>query len=63
MRKGTQVQIVGIEAVGRFNPSPLNLREAQAWLNGCNNALGDTVLKIEDVVERSVELVSPYMPA
>ena len=48
--KGAKVEIVSVEAVGRLRVGARDFGTAQARGNGPDDALSDTILKIEDVV-------------
>src|SRR5215469_14807791 len=61
--KGAKVEIVSVEALGRLGIGARDFGTAQARDNGRDNAFGDAILKIEDVVKRTFEAVGPNVMA
>jgi hypothetical protein len=51
--------IVGIETVRRFSPRTLNLGSLEFWRNRPNDACGNLVLKIKNVVQFALEPTGP----
>src|SRR5258708_37786832 len=62
-RYGTQEVIVGIEACGRFAFGAFDFRALQLWRDRADNACGDAVLKVENILERTVKPIRPQMHA
>ena len=62
MCQGLHEEVVGVEIMGRLRGGPLDLRPADARLNGSDDTLRDAVLQVEDVGEFAVEPVSPDVP-
>jgi hypothetical protein len=63
LRQRAQVEVIGAEAFGRLAAGALDLRLPQARFDRANDARGNLVLKLEDIVERAVEAVGPDMGA
>jgi hypothetical protein len=61
--ESTQVEIVGVQALGGFSPGALDLRLAQLRFDRADNTRRHLILQFEDVVERTVEAVRPDMRA
>src|SRR5271165_6735763 len=59
LREGAQIEIVGIEALGRLAGRPLDFRLAELRFNRADDAARYLVLQLEDVVEHAVEAVCP----
>src|ERR1700757_559282 len=61
--QGSQIKVIGVEAVGPFASSTFNLGLAERRLDYPGHADGHPVLKIEYIFERTVEAISPEMGA
>jgi hypothetical protein len=61
--QGTQIEVIGIEALGRLAACALDLGLPQLGLDRAGDAGCDLILQIEDVVERAVEVIGPDMRA
>src|SRR5882724_10461249 len=62
-RERTQIEIVGIEALGRFANCPRDLGSLQIRYQRTDHARGDLVLQGKDVGKTAVELLRPQMNA
>src|SRR5690242_17645304 len=63
LRQRAQVEVVGVEVLGRLAAGAVGLAETQPWLYGPHDTRGNLVLQVEDVVEASVEAVRPEVRA
>ena len=61
--KSAKIEIIGVEIFRAFLPGALDLRMLQARLDDADDALGDLILKLENVVQGAVEAVGPEMRA
>ena len=61
MRHAAQIVVVGVEALGRLALRALDLRPLQLRRDRADDARGDLVLQLEDIVERAFETVRPEM--
>src|SRR5262249_23245429 len=59
LRERAKVHIVSIEALGRLAGCSLDFGLAELRLDRADNATGDPILQLENVVERAVEAVGP----
>ena len=59
MRQGAEVEVIGVEAVGPLAARPLDLGVSQRRLDRADDALGQSILQIENVLDRALELVGP----
>jgi hypothetical protein len=57
LRQCAQVEVVGVEVLGRLAAGPVGFAEAHSWLNGADDARCDLILQFEDIVEAAVEAV------
>jgi hypothetical protein len=57
-----QEVVVSIQALCRLSPRALDLGLLQPRLDGPNDARGDLVLKVKNVVQRAVEAIGPVRP-
>ena len=62
-REPTQVEIVAVEAVGRTPDGRREFDLLRHRVDGAGDALGDSVLKCEEVGRRAVEAVGPKLGA
>jgi hypothetical protein len=62
-REGSQIKVIGIQAVGRRATGASHLSVAQGRFDDAGNAGCDLVLKIEYIFERAVETLGPNMSA
>ena len=51
LREGTQIKVVGVQALGRFAACTLDLGLAQLRLDCADNTARHLVLEVEDVVK------------
>ena len=58
-RKGAQEEVVGRDAPWPLAPRALDLSDLDTRLDDRGHALGDPILKVEDVIKRAVEIVGP----
>ena len=63
LRQSTKIKIVGLKDRGRLARGPLDLGAVQSRLDRADDTARYLVLKLENVLERSVEIVSPDMRA
>ena len=63
MRKRTQVEVIRVEVVRPLASGPVDLRSPQAGFDRTDDAGDNPVLKIEDILDRPVELSYPQMCA
>jgi hypothetical protein len=59
MWQGTEIEIVGAEAVGPLAPRAFDLRTSKIRLDDADDGLRDLVLQIEDVFQRAVVSIGP----
>src|SRR5262249_7735761 len=63
VRHGTQIIVVRTKAASRFPPGAFNLRSFELGSDRSDDAGGDLILKLEDVVERPFESLGPKVGA
>src|SRR5450755_627749 len=63
MRKRAQVEVIRVEIVRPLASGPVDLRSPQARFNRTDDTGDNPVLKIEDILDRPVELYCPQMCA
>src|SRR5262249_26758852 len=61
--KSTQKEVVGIHAFGRFPAGTLHLGMPELRLDGANDARGDPVLQIEDILQPAIKAIGPEVGA
>ena len=54
-----QKEVIGSEALGTLASRAFDLQPPHAWFDDADDAIGDLVLKVENVLERAVEIVGP----
>ena len=59
----SQIEIVGVEALGTLAARTFDLGLLHAWLDDADHPLGDAILQVENVFEIAIELVGPQMRA
>ena len=59
LRQRPQIVVVGVEAFGRLARSALDLRQPQPRFDRTDDAGGDLILQVKDVIERAIETVGP----
>jgi hypothetical protein len=63
LRDGAQVEVIGVEALGRLRASTSHLRPAERRLDGAGHSFRDPVLEGEDLGAPALEAVRPYVAA
>ena len=58
-----EIQIIGIQIVGRLRPGTHGFGAPKARFDGSDNAIGNAVLQLENVVECALKSISPDMAA
>src|SRR5262245_20157973 len=61
VRHSAQIIVVGVETFGWLALRASDLRSLQLRSDRADDALGDLILQIEDVIERAIETVCPEM--
>ncbi len=62
-RHAAQEVVVGVEALGRLALCAFDFRALKLVRDRADDALGDPILKLEDVVERTLVALGPEMAA
>ena len=57
-----EIQIIGIQAVGRLRPGTHGFGAPQARFDGAHNTFGNAVLQLENVADCALKPISPDMP-
>src|SRR5689334_12566629 len=58
-REGAQIEVVCSETLRTLHPRALNLRPHHGWFDCEDYALCNSILKVEDVLQRAIESINP----
>ena len=63
VRQRPQIQVIGVQAVGRLLPGTLDFRPLELGRDRADDVRRHLILKLEDVLQRPIEPIGPDMSA